>query len=207
MSTPIRALTITLILATLAGCDRSQPDKMTFFVSSVPAGTGGNIGGLVGADAHCQRLADSAGSKGKTWRAYLSAAAEGAQPAINARDRIGNGPWFNLRGVQVAANLEDLHGPNNQIGFQTALTEKGDRGRFPHDMLTGSNADGTLADGDATCRNWTSTTGYVVLGHSDRQGGRGDASSWNSAHLSEGCTAQAFRETGGNGLFYCFATQ
>jgi hypothetical protein len=205
MSIPIRALAAALVAVILAGCDRSQPDQMTFFVTSVPAGTGGAIGGLAGADAHCQRLAEAAGTRGKTWRAYLSAPGAGGTPAVHARDRIGRGPWGNLRGVQIAANLEDLHGPNNRIGFQTAITEKGERGRFPHDMLTGSNADGTLADGDATCRGWTSAVGFAVLGHSDRQGGRGDASSWNSAHLSEGCTAQAFRETGGSGLFYCFA--
>ena len=205
MSLPTRALIVALVLASLAACNRNQPDKMTFFVTSIPAGAGGAIGGLAGADAHCSRLAEAVGSRGKTWRAYLSAPASDTTSAVHARDRIGRGPWVNVRGVQIAANLADLHGPNNQIGFQTALTERGERGRFPHDMLTGSNADGTLAEGDATCRNWKSTTGYVVLGHSDRQGGRGDAASWNSAHLSEGCTAEAFRDTGGNGLFYCFA--
>jgi hypothetical protein len=178
---------------------------MSFFVTSVPAGDGGNIGGLAGADAHCQKLAELAGSKGRQWRAYLSAAPEGGRPAVHARDRIGKGPWVNLRGVQIAVNVEELHGPNNQIGFQTAVTEKGERGRFPHDILTGSNADGTLADGDMTCRNWSSTSGYAMLGHSDRQGGRGAATSWNAAHQSDGCTTAAFKETGGNGHFYCFA--
>ena len=190
---------------TLSGCSRHVPEKMSFFVTSVPAGDGGSIGGLAGADAHCQRLAEAAGSKGRRWRAYLSTAAEGGQGAVNARDRIGNGPWFNSRGIQVAASLDDLHGPKNQIGFTTAIFESGERVPFPHDMLTGSDADGTLAEGDATCRNWTSTTGYTVLGHSDRQGGRGDAGSWNSAHLSEGCSLDALRSTGGSGLFYCFA--
>jgi len=190
----------------LVACNRHTPEKMTFFVTSRPAGAGGAIGGLEGADAHCQRLAEAAGSKGRTWRAYLSAAAEGGKPAVNARDRIGRGPWFNARGIRIAASLEDLHSPNNHIDRQTAFQEHGNRVIFPHDMLTGSNADGTVADGDATCHNWTSTIGHAVLGHSDRQGGLGrDSESWNSAHLSEGCTAEAFKSTGGNGLFYCFA--
>ena len=205
MSIRLIALATALSAVGLAACSRNQPDQMTFFVTSVPAGEGGNLGGLAGADLHCQRLAEAVGSKGREWRAYLSAAATGEGPAVNARERIGTGPWVNLRGVQVAASLEELHGPKNGIGFQTAITEKGDRGRFPHDMLTGSDADGSLAEGDATCRNWTSTSGFAVLGHSDRNGGRGDAGSWNSAHLSEGCTVAAFSNTGGNGLFYCFA--
>lgn len=178
---------------------------MTFFVTSRPAGLGGAMGGLAGADAHCQRLAEAAGSKGRTWRAYLSATANGVTPAVNARDRIGRGPWVNARGVQIAADLDDLHRQNN-IGRNTALPEDGKRVVYAHDMLTGSNADGTLASGDATCRNWTSTVGHAVLGHSDKVGTIGrDANSWNSAHLSEGCTIEAFRGTGGTGLFYCFA--
>ena len=202
---PVTSICLAMTLA-LSACNRHAPDKMSFFVTSVPAGEGGSIGGLAGADAHCQRLAEAAGSKGRTWRAYLSAAAEGGRDAVHARDRIGNGPWFNSRGVQVAASLEDLHSPNNQIGRNTALVESGERANFPHDMMTGSNADGTLAVGDTTCRNWTSTTGYTVLGHSDRQGGRGrDPGSWNAAHPSEGCTLGALNATGGSGLFYCFA--
>jgi len=205
MSMSIRPLAVTLVLVSLAGCGRSQPEKMSFFVTSVATGEGGNLGGLGGADLHCQRLAEAAGSKGRQWRAYLSANAEGGQPAINARDRIGNGPWFNSRGIQIAANLEELHAPKNSVGTMTVLPESGERVQFPHDILTGSNPDGTLAEGDMTCRNWRSTTGYAMFGHSDRQGGRGNASSWNSAHQSEGCTTAAFRETGGSGLFYCFA--
>jgi hypothetical protein len=201
-----RLLATSAVVALLAaGCSRHTPDQMTFFVTSVATGEGGNLGGLAGADAHCQRLAEAAGSKGRQWRAYLSAAADGAADAVHARDRIGTGPWHNSRGVRIAANLADLHGPGNMIGMKTSLNESGDRTRFPHDMLTGSNADGTLAAGDATCRNWTSTTGFAVLGHSDKQGGMGDANSWNSAHLSEGCTLAAFRGTGGGGLYYCFA--
>jgi len=205
MSIPLKAVAVTLVAAGLAACSRTQPEKMTFFVTSTPVGEGGNLGGLAGADAHCQRLAEAVGSKGREWRAYLSLAASNGSPAINARDRIGKGPWVNLRGVQVAANLEDLHGPDTQMGRLTAITETGNVGRFPHDMLTGSNPDGTLARGDATCRGWTSTVGYAIFGHSDRQGGRPNADSWNSAHQSEGCTTQAFRGTGGSGLFYCFA--
>jgi hypothetical protein len=189
----------------LAGCNRHAPDKMSFFVTSVPTGDGGNLGGLTGADAHCQQLAEAAGSPARQWRAYLSAAPEGAQPAIHARDRIGRGPWFNSRGEQIAANLEDLHGANTGVGRRTVVPESGERVLFPHDVLTGSNPDGTLAKGDMTCRNWTSTTGYAMFGHSDRQGGRGNAHSWNSAHQSEGCTAAAFGETGGSARFYCFA--
>jgi hypothetical protein len=207
MSIPTRALVITLALAGLPACDRSQPDKMSFFVTSVATGDGGNLGGLAGADAHCQRLAEAAGSKGRQWRAYLSTGPEGASNAVHARDRIGRGPWFNSRGVQIAANLDNLHGANAAIGARTALPESGERVLFPHDILTGSNADGTLAEGDMTCRNWKSTSGYAMFGHSDRQGGRGNANSWNSAHQSEGCTTAAFRETGGSGLFYCFAVQ
>jgi hypothetical protein len=205
MSMSTRALAVMFAVAALAGCSRSQPDKMSFFVTSVPAGDGGSIGGLAGADAHCQRLAESAGSRGRQWRAYLSTAAEGAQPAIHARDRIGKGPWFNSRGEQIAANLEELHGAAPGVGRRTVLPESGERVQFPHDVLTGSNPDGTLAKGDMTCRNWTSTTGYAMFGHSDRQGGRGNGTSWNSAHQSEGCTSAAFAGTGGSGRFYCFA--
>ena len=210
MGSDRNTLTLTICAVVLAliasGCNRHEPEKMTFFVTSTPAGSGGAIGGLEGADAHCQRLAEAAGSKGRTWRAYLSAAAEGGKPVVNARDRIGRGPWFNARGIRIAVSLEDLHSPNNHIDRQTAFQEHGNRVIFPHDMLTGSNADGTVADGDATCHNWTSTIGHAVLGHSDRQGGLGrDSESWNSAHLSDGCTAEAFKSTGGNGLFYCFA--
>jgi hypothetical protein len=195
----------------LLGCRQSprpDPVKMSFFVTSVPAGNGGNMGGLAGADAHCQRLATAAGSTRTQWRAYLSAAATDSQPAVNARDRIGAGPWFDARGVQIAANLDDLHGPNNTIGPATVMFETGETPRFyPHDMMTGSNSDGTLAAGDSTCRNWTSTAGQTMLGHSDRRGGCcGDnARSWNSAHPSNGCSLAKLNETGGGGLYYCFA--
>jgi hypothetical protein len=200
----LQAIALVALSVGLSGCNRQDPVKMSFFLTSRPMGQGGNLGGLAGADGHCQRLAEAAGSKGKTWRAYLSTGPDGGQPPIHARDRIGKGPWFNSRGVEIAANLEQLHTKNN-VGLRTALIESGDNTRLPHDILTGSNPDGTLADGDMTCRNWTSTTGYAMLGHSDLQGGRGRANSWNSAHQSEGCTTAAFNGTGGNGLFYCFA--
>jgi hypothetical protein len=205
-----RYLTFVLGAALVMGCRQSpQPDpvKMSFFVTSVPAGDGGSIGGLGGADAHCQKLAMAAGSPRAQWRAYLSAPAQDGQNAVNARDRIGAGPWFNAYGVQIAANLDELHGKNN-IGAATALFEKGVTTRFyPHDMMTGSNPDGTLAAGDSTCRNWTSTAGQTMLGHSDRRGGMGGdrAQSWNSAHPSNGCSLSKLRETGGGGLYYCFA--
>lgn len=196
---------ISCVALAAAACDRSRPDQMTFFVTSVPAGPGGAIGGVAGADAHCQRLAEAVGSRGRTWRAYLSAPASDTTPAVHARDRIGRGPWVNLRGVEVASSVGDLHGPNTRMGRQAAITETDKIGLFPHDILTGSNPDGTLASGDMTCRGWKSTVGYAMFGHSDRQGGRPNANSWNSAHQSDGCTAEAFRSTGGNGLFYCFA--
>lgn len=202
----IQLIALVAVCLSLTACDRQAPDKMSFFVISKTTGEGGNLGGLAGADAHCQQLAEAAGSK-KTWRAYLSVAPEGGRPAIHARDRIGRGPWFNSRGEQIAANLDDLHGPNNRIGRNTAMIETAARTNFSHDILTGSNADGTLADGDATCRSWTSTIGHAVLGHSDRQGriGAENSQSWNSAHLSDGCTLAALQARGGSGLFYCFA--
>lgn len=202
----LRVLAATAIAISLASCNRAAPDKMSFFVTSRPVGEGGNLGGLAGADAHCQALAEAAGSKGKTWRAYLSAAADRGQPVTHARDRIGKGPWFNSRGVEIAANLDTLHGASN-VNRETVLMEDAERRPFPHDILTGSNPDGTLADGDMTCRNWTSTTGYAMFGHSDRVGNRGRADSWNAAHQSEGCTSAAFGKTGGSGLFYCFAIE
>jgi len=194
-------------LVALVGCSRHQPQAMSFFVTSVPAGNGGNLGGLAGADAHCQRLAEAAGSRNRQWRAYLSAAAEGGQPAVNARDRIGNGPWFNARGVRIANNLEDLHSDHNQNNRPNAMQEHGNRVFFPHDILTGSEADGTVASGDATCGNWTSINGRAVFGHSDKAGNIGTANSWNSAHLSNGCSLAKLQETGSDGLFYCFASK
>jgi hypothetical protein len=188
-----------------------QIAAMTFFVTSVGRGFGGNLGGLAGADAHCRRLADAVGEGAHTWRAYLSTPANGAQPAVHARDRIGSGPWVNVRGVQIAASVSDLHRDDNHLDQNTALNEKGAMiapGR--HDILTGSNPDGTLATGsrDTTCNGWTSyTTGAAMLGHVNRSGGGQRPTSWNSAHLSRGCSQNALRASLGDALFYCFAAE
>jgi hypothetical protein len=201
----LRRIAVVLALAAAAACDRHEPDKMSFFVTSVALSNGGDLGGLAGADAHCQKLAEAAGSTKHQWRAYLSAPADRGQPAVNARDRIGTGPWFNSRGIQIASTLADLHSPNNAISRATALPETGQRLAFPHDILTGSNEDGTLADGEATCHGWTSTTGHAVIGHSDKQGRLGQGDSWNSAHLTDGCSIDLLQIRGGSARFYCFA--
>lgn len=203
---------IAALCAVFAG---AQDTSMSFFITSAGPGEGAKLGGLAGADAHCQKLAMAAGQGAKTWHAYLSAGAANGQPAVNARDRIGRGPWFNAKGVQVAANVDDLHSANNKLGKESSLTEKGavvnGRGDTPntHDMLTGSQGNGrAFTDGmDHTCSNWTSSTaeGSAQLGHHDRQGGGDDPTSWNAAHASRGCSQQNLVSTGGNGLFYCFA--
>ena len=199
----------------------TPPPPMSFFVTSVGLGNGANLGGLAGADKHCQTLATAAGSTGKTWRAYLSANAAAGQPAVNARDRIGAGPWHNARGARIAQNVADLHGDTleqarrgNNLTKMTALTEKGEvlsgAGDKPnkHDVLTGSQLDGTaFADGaDHTCQNWTSNAanGSAQVGHHDRTGGGN--TSWNSVHASKGCGQDNLVATGGAGLLYCFAT-
>jgi hypothetical protein len=197
----------------------AQSADMGFFVTSNGIGNGGNLGGLAGADNHCQTLAQAAGAGGKTWRAYLSTQAADGQPAVNARDRIGKGPWKNAKGQVVAKDVAELHGANG-LTKQTALSEKGEvingRGDTPnrHDVLTGSQADGTAfaAGEDRTCRNWTSSTqGAAMVGHSDRMGLRDDdaSKSWNTSHTSRGpdggCSQADLRSTGGDGLFYCFA--
>lgn len=190
-------------------------EDMSFFITSKGPGDGANLGGLAGADAHCQSLAQAAGAGGKTWRAYLSAAAMDGKAAVNARDRIGSGPWFNSKGVQVAANLDELHYSNVGLGKQGSLNEMGGvvngRGDSPnqHDILTGSQLDGTaFSDGaDHTCGNWTKNgEGSAQVGHHDRTGGGQVPSSWNSAHGSRGCSQANLVATGGNGYFYCFAT-
>ena len=182
---------------------------MSFFVTSVGRGFGGNLGGLEGADAHCRQLAASVGRGNRTWRAYLSAPATAASPVVHARDRIGTGPWVNARGVQIAASLEELHGDGHRLGQETSLTEKGTEvAATRHDILTGSNPDGTLLvrNGDATCGGWTSYgEGRAMLGHHNRTGGGERPGSWNSAHLSRGCSQQALRASLGSGLIYCFA--
>jgi hypothetical protein len=192
----------------------SQQNEMSFFITSEGSGDGANLGGLAGADAHCQALAEAAGSRGKTWRAYLSAHATASSPAVDARNRIGFGPWYNAEGVQVAENVNNLHGPNNNLNKQTGLTENGDmvngRGDTPnqHDILTGSTLDGReVEDGqNHTCNNWTSNgQGTAHVGHFDRTGGGQNPTSWNSAHGSRGCSQSDLVGTGGNGYFYCFA--
>ena len=189
---------------------RSQVDeRMSFFVSSAGRGIGANFGGLSGADAHCRALAAAAGSGDRLWRAYLSAPAAGGQPAVHARDRIGTGPWLNARGVTIATSVDELHGEGNAVDRDTALSEKGTTiapGR--HDILTGSNPDGTLATGprDTTCGGWTShTAGSAMLGHHNRSGGGQRPTSWNSAHLSRGCSQGQLRASMGDALIYCFA--
>lgn len=191
------------------------PTGLGFFITSAGSGSGANLGGLAGADKICQTLAASAGAGSRTWHAYLSATAANGQPAVNARDRIGSGPWYNAKGVKVADSVADLHSDNNKLGKENSLTEKGatvnGRGDTPntHDMLTGSNADGTLVTGtgDVTCGNWTATAtdGHARVGHFDKQGGGDAPNSWNSAHASNGCTQPNLVATGGAGLFYCFA--
>jgi hypothetical protein len=196
--------------------DAAPSSSMSFFLTSAGSGNGADLGGLPGADKRCQDLAQAAGAGGRTWRAYLSAAATSTSPAVNARDRIGNGPWRNANGVVIATSVADLHSENNKLNKQTAVTEKGavipGRGDAvnQHDILTGSNADGTLATGtsDMTCNNWTSSsTGAAMVGHHDRMGLRDDApsKSWNASHPSRGCSQENLRSSGGTGLYYCFA--
>ena len=193
----------------------SQDNEMSFFITSVGLGDGASLGGLAGADAHCDALASAAGSSGKTWRAYLSAHSTVNSPAVNARDRIGFGPWYNSNGVEVASNLNVLHGPSNNLNKQGSLTENGDEvngvGDSPnqHDILTGSTLDGrTVDDGsNHTCNNWTSNSeGSAHVGHFDRVGGGQNPTSWNSAHGSRGCSQADLVGTGDNGYFFCFAT-
>ena len=210
-------------VALLRACETPSPTvPMRFFVNSVGSGKGADLGGLAGADAHCQRLASAAGGGGKTWRAYLSVpgafpsqANPQGIPSVNARDRIGAGPWFNAKGELIARDLAHLHNGNN-ITKMSALDEKGNgvkgRGDTPneHDMLTGSRADGTAfaPQTDTTCKAWTSSTdGSAILGHHDRIGPLSEnwAKSWNFSHQSAGCSQQALISTGGAGRFYCFA--
>jgi hypothetical protein len=178
------------------------PENFSFFVTSTGKGKGGNLGAIAGADRHCQALAESVGAGDRTWRAYLSTSFDGA-PAIHAGDRIGDGPWHNIRGIRIARGVADLHSDHNMINAETALTETGER-PDRHDILTGTLGDGTASD--QTCRNWTSSQGESAwVGHFDRQGGGDDGASWNSSHLSRGCSQEELESTGGSGLFYCFA--
>ena len=197
----------------------AQSADTSFFLTSNGPGKGGDLGGIAGADRHCQSLAQAAGAGAKTWRAYLSAQAADGQAAVNAKDRIGKGPWQNAKGTVVAKDVDELHAANN-LTKQTALTKKGEvvngRGDTPnkHDALTGTMPDGKAPPPgeDKTCKNWTSSTqGTAIVGHIDRQGLRDDdaSKSWNSSHPSRGpdggCSQADLRSTGGDGLFYCFA--
>lgn len=203
-----------LAVTGFAAVSYSQDNQMSFFITSVGSGDGANLGGLAGADAHCQALATAAGAGGKTWRAYLSTQAANGQPAVNARDRIGTGPWYNAKGVLIAEDLDQLHSEEANTGKENSLSEAGNmingRGDTPnqHDILTGSQADGTAfpAGTDQTCSNWTSNSeGTAVVGHFDRQGGGANPTSWNNAHSSRSCSQEDLIATGGNGYFYCFA--
>ena len=195
---------------------QAQAPQVGFFITSVGPGKGADLGGLAGADALCQKLAAAVGAGGRTWRAYLSTTSSGSQPAVNARDRIGPGPWTNAKGVTVATNVADLHSDNNKLSKENSLNEKGEvnngRGDTPnrHDILTGSTLDGTASKEttDTTCTNWTSSgEGSALVGHHDRVGGGPNPTSWNSAHPSKGCSQENLRGTGGDGLFYCFAAK
>jgi hypothetical protein len=182
---------------------------MSFFITSIGRGFGGDLGGLAGADAHCQQLATAVGHGNRVWRAYLSAPPSAGRPAVHARDRIGRGPWVNAKGVQVASSVADLHSDGNALNRDNSISEKGTviaPGR--HDILTGTNVDGTLATEapDTTCEGWTSHgAGHAMLGHHNRSGGGQRPTSWNSAHLSRGCSQVDLRASLGDALLYCFA--
>ena len=215
------------LTATLAGCTgmptSGGPGGMTFFVTSTNPGRGANFGGLEGADQHCQSLAQAAGAGGRKWRAYLSTQASALNDPkfVNARDRIGSGPWQNAKGVVIATSVADLHSPNNKLTKETAIDERGQmvNGRTEkpnkHDILTGSRPDGTAFPGapfaDMTCGNWTKggAEGSAMTGHHDRVGPIDNewAKSWNSAHPTRGCDNDTIASTGGGGLLYCFAAQ
>lgn len=215
-----KALIFTVVIALFALAAHSvfammattaQSSNMSFFLTSKGSGDGANLGGLAGADAHCAALAEAAGVTGKTWRAYLSTTGSGG---VNAKDRIGSGPWHNAKGVQVASSVADLHSDNNKLSKENSISETGEmingRGDDPnqHDILTGTQMDGTAASGseDTTCSNWTSNgEGSALVGHHDRQGGGDNPTSWNQAHGSRGCSQEDLIGTGGNGYFYCFA--
>lgn len=207
-----------LLLAASSLPAQADPASMSFFVTSVGMGHGANLGGLEGADAYCNKLAKAAGSPKTSWRAYLSTTAPDGQAGVNARDRIGKGPWVNVKGDVIANSVDELHSAKNNVNKDTALTERGDkvngRGDTPntHDMLTGSDPEGMYsnAGGDTTCKNWTSEAdGSAILGHHDLMGlaDSRHMHSWNSAHGSAGCSQEGLVKTGGAGLFYCFAAE
>jgi hypothetical protein len=199
-----------MIAALLAYAAEGDDSSMSFFLTSNGPGDGANLGGLDGADAHCRKLAAAVGAGDKNWRAYLSTTGSGG---VDARDRIGSGPWHNAKGVQVAADVDHLHSDSNNLTKETQLDEQGrvvnGRGDSPnrHDILSGSTLDGRAdnSGGDTTCGNWTSNAdGSALVGHHDRTGGGANPTSWNSAHGSRGCSQANLQGTGGDGLFYCF---
>jgi hypothetical protein len=220
MKKQVYVLAMGLSAAGVLGGAQAQEPEMSFFVTSVGSGNGADLGGIRGADAHCQMLAEQAGAGDKTWRAYLSITDLNGKGAIDARDRIGRGPWYNAEGVRVAIDVEDLHSDSSNINAETALTENGDpvpSDPLAHDMITGSTPEGRAWDfnlldllnmeaGAMTCDNYTSSAdeGAVMLGHSDRAG-TAPLSPWNAAHPSIGCSQEQLVRTGGAGLFYCFA--
>lgn len=198
--------------------EAQEEPELGFFITSVGPGDGANLGGLEGADAHCQTLAEAAGAGHRVWRAYLSTQATDDEPAVNARDRIGEGPWHNAEGLGIAADVDDLHYNNAAITYEHALDENGERvasGAMGddvtrHDILTGTRMDGTAfpPGEDRTCSNWTSSgEGSAMVGHHDRFTFDTPGSPWNAAHPSRGCSQEELVGTGGNGLFYCFAAQ
>lgn len=206
--------TLAVLAAFGAGPVVAQDADMSFFVTGAGPGNGADLGGLAGADQHCEDLAYAVGFGDLTWRAYLSTVSMGGEAAVNARDRIGNGPWYNYRGVMIAEDLDDLHSGNANLTKQTILTERGntvngrDDSPNQHDILTGSDLDGSVFTGEGhdACSNWTSSgEGAARVGHHDRQGGGDNPTSWNSAHNSSGCSQENLQATGGNGYFYCFA--
>jgi hypothetical protein len=219
MKNTLRFSVLAFMALSLGNSVQGQQADMSFFITSAGPGKGGDLGGLAGADAHCQSLAQAVGAGNKTWRAYLSSNQALQGGAVNARDRIGNGPWKNAKGEVIATSVADLHSSNNKIGKATAYNEKGElvkvRGDTPnmHDILTGSDMEGKAFPGNLnlTCNNWSSSTfGSAMLGHVDREGNPPQtqfSQSWNAAHMSRSCSQPDLVATGGNGLFYCFAAQ
>ena len=226
ISAALRTTALLILLASVSACQGGEPsddaqtgsaqpaNEMSFFLTSAGPGDGANLGGLEGADAHCRMLASNVGAGDREWRAYLSTQATDSTEAVNARDRIGAGPWHNADGALAAENVEDLHSDDNSLSKEVSLDEQGNpvagRGDDPnrHDILTGSQIDGTAFEPgeDRTCSNWTSSgEGSAQVGHHDRTGGGDNPTSWNSAHGSRGCSQADLQGTGGDGLFYCFA--
>lgn len=214
---PFVALLLLLGAPSWAAAQDEQPE-MGFFITSVGSGNGGDLGGLEGADAHCQALAEAVGAGDRTWRAYLSTQAVEGQEAIHARDRIGEGPWANAEGVIIASSVDDLHYNNANISYEFALDERGRTvpsgamgdSNTLHDILTGTRLDGTAfpPGEDRTCSNWTSSDqGSAMVGHHDRFRRSTPGSPWNEAHGSRGCSQESLESTGGGGLFYCFAVE